>query len=56
MVIIVNIYKLLKPCNYSAGTIGVGAGKFLGLRRILPEFSQICPKNFWATVWANIFS
>jgi len=27
-------------------TIGVGAGKFLGLRRILPEFSQTCPKSF----------
>jgi len=27
-------------------TKGVGAGKFFGVRRILPEFSQTCPKSF----------
>jgi len=27
-------------------TISVAAGKFLGVRRILPEFSQTCPKSF----------
>jgi len=27
-------------------TIGVGSGKFFGVRRILPEFSQTCPKRF----------
>jgi len=34
--------------------IGMRAGKFLGVRRILPEFSQTCSKRFCAT-FAYIF-
>jgi len=30
---------------YKALDIGVGAGKLLGVRRILPTFPQTCPKN-----------
>ena len=30
-------------------SIVVGAGKFLGVRKILPEFAQTCPKYFCAT-------
>jgi len=34
---------------------GVGAGKFLGVRRIFPEFPQTCPKKFWADFCLNVF-
>jgi len=36
--------------------IGVGAGKFLGVRRIFARISPNCPKDFWATFCVNIFS
>jgi len=32
--------------------IGVGTGKFLGVKTFLPEFPQNDPKNFWATFYA----
>ena len=35
-------------------TIGVGAGKYLGVRRIFAQISPNLPKNFWATFSANI--
>jgi len=37
-------------------SIVVGAGKFLGVRKILPEFAQTCPKYFCATFAYKIFS
>ena len=36
--------------------IGVGAGNFWGCEKFFPEFLQTCPKNFRATLCANISS
>jgi len=35
--------------------IGAGAGKCLGVQKILSEFPQTCPKSFRATFSAKIF-
>jgi len=35
-------------------SIGAAAGKFLGVRRILPEFPQTYPKKFWVIFCTNI--
>ena len=37
--------QTLAQTEIAAAPIGVGAGKFLGMRRILPEFPQTCPKK-----------
>jgi len=39
-------------CRPIIASIGVGAGKFWGCERFLPEFPQNYPKNFWATFYA----
>jgi len=31
--------------SVAAVATAIGVGRFLGVLRILPEFSQICPKN-----------
>jgi len=41
-------FKIMQCWITTTGThfvIGVGAGRFLGVRGYLPEFSQTCPKN-----------